>query len=362
MTVSRFFWLIVLIFAGYLLYLLGPILTPFLVAAVLAYLGDPLADQLERWRFKRLWAVVTVFAGFIGIFAIIILVLIPLLAEQINNIIKNIPNYVNWFQHTILARLPSEMTLHEQTIDVSSLQNFLREHVSNFSSFANHMLGTLKGPLGVITTWITYLFLIPVVAFYMLRDWDKMIAGIRALIPRKYKETACDLARKSDYVLGGFLRGQLMVMLGLGIIYAIGLTVVGLDMGIVIGLFAGLVSFVPYLGLIVGIAIAGVMSIVQFQDWLHPLGVVITFIVAQTIEGTILTPKFVGDRTGLHPIAVLFSVLAGGQLFGFMGILLALPAAAVINVFIGYCKENYLQSDVYREAKDEPRAAQEEQS
>lgn len=171
-------------------------------------------------------------------------------------------------------------------------------------------------------------------------------------MPRKAIGTVTLLVRRSDEVLGGFLRGQLLVMSGLGLIYAVGLTALGLDMAIAIGIFAGLVSFVPYLGLIVGMALAGGMALLQFQDVSHLVGVVAVFGIAQAIEGMVLTPKFVGDRIGLHPVAVLFAVLAGGQLFGFMGVLLALPAAAVINVFLGYCKQHYLQSDVY--ADDDP--------
>ena len=207
-------------------------------------------------------------------------------------------------------------------------------------------------PAGFVLTMLTYLFMIPVITFYLLRDWDVFMAKIRELIPRSKVDMVVELAERSDEVLGGFLRGQMLVMVGLGIIYSIGLSLVGLDMAIVVGMFAGLVSFVPYLGLIVGILIAGIMAIFQFHDWAHPFAVVMVFVVGQMVEGMVLTPKFVGDRIGLHPVAVLFAVLAGGQLFGFIGILLALPAAAVFNVFLAYFKNHYLLSDVYMDDSD----------
>lgn len=351
MDPSRFFWLAVLVLSAYLLYVLSPILTPFLLAAILAYLGDPLADRLEALKFPRLWAVVTVFASLIAGLALIILVLIPTIDDQIRQIIARMPDYLHWFHVHIAPSLPSLLDI--DTRDIASLQKTLSEHIGSVSHIANRLIGSLKGPAGLIITWITYIFLIPVVTFYLLRDWDVMIAKIQELIPRQYRATVSELVRRCDTVLGGFLRGQLLVMAGLGIIYTIGLGIVGLEMAVMIGLFAGFVSFVPYLGLIVGIVVAGVMALIQFQDWLHPLGVVVVFLTAQLIEGTILTPKLVGDRTGLHPVAVLFAVLAGGQLFGFMGILLALPAAAVINVFLGYCKEHYLGSELYCKAADD---------
>lgn len=353
MNPSRFFWLAVLVLSGYLLYLLSPVLTPFLLAAILAYIGDPLADRLEALKFPRFWAVVTVFASLIAGLALIILVLIPTINSQIREIIARMPDYLRWFQVHIAPALPNLLNIDSDTPDIASLQKTLHDHIGSVSHIANRLIGSLKGPAGLIITLITYTFLIPVVTFYLLRDWDVMRAKIQELIPCKYRATIEELARRSDTVLGGFLRGQLLVMSGLGIIYAIGLGIVGLEAAIMIGLFAGFVSFVPYLGLIVGIVVAGMMSLIQFQDWLHPLGVVLVFLFAQLIEGIILTPKLVGDRTGLHPVAVLFAVLAGGQLFGFMGILLALPAAAVINVFLGYCKEHYLNSALYSEPSDD---------
>ncbi|UJF23719.1 AI-2E family transporter [Suttonella sp. R2A3] len=344
-----FLWLVVVFAIGWLLFKLSPILTPFLMAALIAYLGDPLADRLEARKIPRAMAVTIVFASFFIGIALIILVLIPTLDSQVSRLAQNVPDYFSWAREQIGPMMEKYLSIDPATFNLEGVQKALKENLGDTSSFLKKLIAGLAKPANFIVTWGTYLFLIPVVAFYLLRDWDILLAKINDLIPRSKQDMVKELASRCDYVLGGFLRGQVLVMLALGVLYAVGLSVLGLDLAIIIGLFAGLVSFVPYLGLIVGILIAGLMAIIQFQDWVHPLGVVIIFTLAQMIEGTILTPKFVGERTGLHPVAVLFSVLAGGQLFGFLGILLALPIAAMINVFLGYFKEHYLQSELYND-------------
>jgi len=189
--------------------------------------------------------------------------------------------------------------------------------------------------------------LIPVVTFYLLRDWDKLVEGIRASIPRKIEPTVSALTREIDEVLGAFIRGQLMVMLALGLIYALGLWLVDLDLAFIIGMAAGLLSIVPYLGTFVGVVAAVIAAVFQFQDLLHTVLVLAVFSVGQSLESMVLTPKLVGDRIGLHPVAVIFAVLAGGQLFGFLGILLALPAASALNVLFLHLNAQYRQSDLY---------------
>lgn len=336
-----------------LLYLLSPILTPFFLGALLAYLGDPLADRLEAVKVSRTWAVVIVFLGLIILMCLIVLVLIPAITSQIDTLGNRMPQYIDWMKSHFGSTLEKLFNISVKDFSIDNIKALMSEHIGSASQVARSFIGSLSGPIGIVITFLTYLFLTPVVTFYLLRDWDILVNKIDELIPRQYKAITHELMRRSDFVLSGFLRGQLLVMLALGIIYSVGLSIIGLDMAIVIGMFAGFVSFVPYLGLIVGIVIAGIMALLQFQDWAHPLGVGIVFVIAQVIEGTILTPKLVGDRTGLHPVAVLFSVLAGGQLFGFMGVLLALPVTAVINVFLSYFKNSYLSSDAYNEVSEE---------
>ena len=189
--------------------------------------------------------------------------------------------------------------------------------------------------------------LLPVITFFFLRDWDLMVARVASLIPRNHLDTVGRLARESSDVLGAFLRGQFLVMLILGVMYGLGLWAVGLDLGILIGLIAGLLTFVPYLGPASGIILGCIAALVQYGDWQHLAGVLIVFGVGQVIESYWLTPKLVGDRIGLHPVAVIFAVLAGGQLFGFLGMLLALPVAAVANVLLRYAEQRYTHSRLY---------------
>jgi predicted PurR-regulated permease PerM len=193
------------------------------------------------------------------------------------------------------------------------------------------------------------LVLIPVVTFYLLRDWDAMVEGIRTLVPRKIEPVISGLAREIEEVLGAFMRGQLMVMLALGLIYAVGLWLVGLDLAFIIGMIAGLLSIVPYLGTAVGVIAAVIAALFQFQDVFHTVMVLVVFAAGQSLEGMVLTPRLVGDRVGLHPVAVIFAVLAGGQLFGFLGILLALPVASALNVLVRHLHQRYTSSSMYND-------------
>ena len=200
--------------------------------------------------------------------------------------------------------------------------------------------------------WLMNLVLIPVVTFYLLRDWDLLIKGIRELLPRKIEPTVSTLASEIDEVLGAFVRGQLMVMFALGVIYTAGLWLIGLDLAFIIGMGAGLLSVVPYLGTAVGLVAAVLAAIFQFQDLFHTIMVLLVFGAGQMLEGMVLTPKLVGDRIGLHPVVVIFAVLAGGQLFGFLGILLALPVASALNVLVRHLRDEYTKSTLYHEDKE----------
>ncbi len=203
-----------------------------------------------------------------------------------------------------------------------------------------------RGGLAVAAL-ITNLILIPVVTFYLMRDWDPLVRAIHDLLPRNMEAEISRMAVDVDQVLGAFFRGQLMVMLALGLIYTVGLSLVGIDLAVLIGMGAGLLSIVPYLGSIVGVLVAAGAAIFQFQDVFHLLMVLFVFAVGQSAEGMYLTPKLVGDQIGLHPVTVIFAVLAGGQLFGFLGILLALPVAAALNVLVRHMLQKYRQSGLY---------------
>lgn len=334
---------------GVLLYLLAPVLTPFLVAAVLAYIGDPLVDRLEARRFSRTLAVTTVFLCLSLVVLILLLILVPMLERQIALLVNKLPQYLDWLQNKGLPSLSAYFGVEVSRFDLAELKDAVREQWLQSGGVVKGVLGAISRSGMTLLAWFANLVLIPVVAFYMLRDWDILIERIHELIPRRYEATVVRLARASDEVLGAFLRGQLTVMLALGTIYTIGLWIVGLELALLIGMLAGLVSFVPYLGFIVGILAAGIAAVMQFHELLPLVYVVAVFMVGQTIEGMLLTPLLVGEKIGLHPVAVIFAVLAGGQLFGFFGVLLALPVAAVAMVLLRYTHEQYVGSSLYVE-------------
>jgi len=346
-------WLLLtgLSLGGVLLYLLAPVLTPFLVAAVLAYIGDPLVDRLETWKFSRTLAVTTVFVALSLLILVLLLILVPMLERQIALLVSKLPQYLDTLQNKGLPLLSSTLGLDPAAFDLAALKQMIREQWLQSSGAVKGAIGILSHSGMTLLAWFANLALIPVVSFYMLRDWDIMVERIHDLIPRRYEAVVARLAKASDEVLGAFLRGQLTVMLALGTIYSVGLWMAGLELALLIGMLAGLVSFVPYLGFIVGILAAGVAALMQFQELLPLLYVIIVFMVGQMFEGMILTPLLVGEKIGLHPVAVIFAVLAGGQLFGFLGILLALPVASVIMVVLRYTHERYVSSNLYAEER-----------
>jgi len=344
-TSRRWQMLAIIVAIGLLVWLLAPVLMPFAVAAMLAYLSDPLADRLERFGLGRTLAVSIVFVVLILVIAAALLLLVPLIARQVENLVQNFPRYVEWGRDTALPWLQAKLHLDPKAFDTDRLVDQIKEHIGSIGG----VLGTLsRSGVGVVA-WLTNLVLIPVVWFYLLRDWDRLVAWVDRMLPRSIQPTVAHLARESDDVLGAFVRGQLLVMLVLAIFYGVALTLVGISVGPLIGMVAGLLSFVPYLGFITGFVAAIIASLVQHGDWMHLLMVVGVFVVGQLLEGYVLVPRLVGEKIGLHPVAVIFAVLAGGYLFGFLGVLLALPAASVILVLLRYLAQRYKLSDLYTE-------------
>jgi predicted PurR-regulated permease PerM len=340
-----------------LLYWLSPVLTPFAVAALLAWLGDPLVDRLERRRLSRTAAVSVVFGAMTLGLVLVLLVLVPLLEAQISRLIDKLPQVVAWVNTVVLPWVAERTGYSLDQLNPQQLIDALREHWRQAGGVAATVLTSVSKSGLAIVGFVGTLALIPVVAFYFLRDWDDMLSRLRALLPRPLEPTVSTFARESDEVLAAFLRGQLSVMIALGMVYTTGLMLVGLDLAVLIGMLAGVVSFVPYLGIIVGGGAALIAAAVQFQDWLHPGLVLLVFVVGQMLEGFVLTPWLVGDRVGLHPVAVIFAILAGGQLFGFLGVLLALPVAAVLMVALRHAHRRYLASELYGAAAADPAAA-----
>lgn len=337
--------------AGWLVYLLSPVLTPFVAGALLAYLADPLADRLEAQGMKRTPAVVLVFAAITLVAALALLLLVPLLERQIDRLMDNLPAFAVWLKTKALPFLRERYGLRLQLNNLEQISALLGKHWQEAGGMAATVLNSLSHSGMVVLSWLANLLLIPVVTFYLLRDWDTLMAKIGDLLPRRLAPTVARLACEADEVLSAFLRGQFTVMLALGAIYSLGLWLADLDLALLIGLFAGLVSFIPYMGAAVGIASASVAAIAQSGDAWSVVPVLIVFAVGQTLEGTVLTPRLVGNRIGLHPVAVIFAVLAGGQLFGFLGVLLALPTASVIMVLLRHAHDVYRGSRLYGEAE-----------
>ncbi len=342
-------WLSLAALAGgaLLVYLLAPVLTPFLAAVLFAYLGNPLVNRLEARKLSRSLSATLVFGLILLIVLVTLIILVPLLERQIATFIGKLPGYFAWLQETALPWLRARLGIEEIGLDISALQEILRAHWQQAGGLAASVMGEVTDSGLAFLSWLVNLILIPLVTFYLLRDWNVLLKHIHEMLPRHVEPTVTKLARESDDVLGAFLRGQLLVMLALCVIYTAGLSIMGLDLALLIGLIAGLLSFVPYLGFAIGIVLASIAALVQFQDLLYLLPVLAVFGAGQLIESFWLTPQLIGKRIGLHPVAVIFALMAGGQLFGFLGILLALPAAAVIVVLLRHLREYYLGSYLY---------------
>ena len=344
--IHKLYLAIIVIASGWLFYLLSPILMPFFVSVLFAYLGDPIVDKLEAKKLSRTLSVSIVFGVLLLISLALLLVLLPMLTAQVGALLQRLPDYLALFQTNIIPWLAS----FGFPVEVFEIET-IKQHISSYWGEVGHVASsivqymTLSG--FVALQWLANMVLIPVLTFYLLRDWDLLVARFRELIPRSNAEKVIKLSLECDEMLAAFIRGQLMVMLALATIYTIGLAMIGLELALLLGVVAGIVSFVPYLGLIVGIGLAGLVAFLQFHEWIPVLMVVGVFSVAQMIEGMVLTPRFVGERIGLHPVAVLFAVMAGAQLFGFTGILLALPVAAVVMVLLRHAHQQYIESHLY---------------
>ncbi|GAA5005387.1 AI-2E family transporter [Pseudoluteimonas lycopersici] len=351
--IARFYrrlqWTAVALLAGWLLWLLAPVLSPFVFAALLGWLGDPLVDRIERRGLSRNVAVLLVFGGMMLVLVLALLLLLPLLERQIVTLVQSLPRYRDWLVGTVLPWLERRTGLQLLAwLDPERLIELVRSHWQQAGGMAKTVLGYLSRSGFALLGVVANVVLLPVLTFFFLRDWDLFVERIAALVPRDHEATVSRLAQASSDVLGAFLRGQFLVMLILGVLYGIGLWAVGLDLGVLIGVLAGALTFVPYLGPATVVVFGGIAALVQYGDWPHLLGVLAVFGVGQVIESYFLTPKLVGDRIGLHPVAVIFAVLAGGQLFGFLGMLLALPVAAVTNVLLHYAVERYRASRIYQ--------------
>jgi predicted PurR-regulated permease PerM len=342
-------WIGVVLLLIFILWMLKGILLPFVAGFALAYLLDPLADRLSRAGLGRTLAALVILCGFIAVVILFIAALAPLLSQQFQQFMIDLPGYINrvqqvvadqlgWLRGTLGVPLPGAATT-----------------AGGLVSQAGTWLATALGGLwagGAALISIAGLFVItPVVAFYMLVDWDRMVATVDGWLPRKNRDTIRRLAREMNTAVAGFIRGQAIVCVLLGLMYAFGLTLVGLNFGLLIGLLAGIISFIPYVGTLTGLLVGTGVAVAQFwPDFWSIGGVLAVFAAGQFLEGNILQPNLVGRQVGLHPVWLMFSLFAFGYLFGFVGVLLAVPLAAAIGVLTRFALGRYKESPLYRGA------------
>ena len=322
---------------GYLLYLLAPILSPFLLAAALAYMCDPLVDRLERRGLSRTLGTVTVLLGLVLVFVVLALILTPLVQAEIRLLMEQVPRLVEWGSQSLLPWLGATFGI-DLVRDQAEMIAWLKAHVSELSRFTHYLPRIADSGLALLG-FLANLLLVPVVLFYLLRDWDTTMAHLADWIPDRFRGRTEGIAREIDGVLSEFVRGQVLVILVMALFYSFALWLVGLDYALAVGLISGVFVFVPYLGVVVGVLLGTLAGWAQFGDLsgLWPIWAV--FAVGQFLEGMAVTPWLVGERVGLHPVAVIFALMAFGQLFGFVGLLVAIPAAAATLVALRHLKK-----------------------
>lgn len=344
----RLQWALLLLGVGALIWLLTPVLTPFAASLLLAWLGDPVVCRLQKRGMSRNGAVALVFTLMVLAVVVLVLILVPVIQEQVVVLVSSVPNYLDWLAKTGLPWLQAKTGLDIVVwLDQDALIDMLKRNWKGASGIATQVLGVVTQSGFTVLGWFANIVLIPFLTFFFLRDWGLLVQRVAGLVPRARAAVVAQLAQESDAVLGSFLRGQFLVMLAMGVFYAVGLWGVGLEVGILIGVLAGLLTFIPYIGpttVLVGGVIA---ALVQFGDWQHLVGVLAVWGLGQVLESYVLTPKLVGDRVGLSPVTVVFAVMTGGTLFGFLGMLLALPVASVANVLIRHVHAQYTASRFY---------------
>jgi len=343
-------WPLVLAVAGGLIlmfYLLEPILLPFVLGGLIGYLGDPLVDKLERRGLKRTLGVVVVFLIISALIVAALVFAVPMLLEQLDILVQKIPLLYQWVTEQAVPWLQQRLSLPSSTLPPVDWSGQLADNWQSVGKATAQTIKQITGSGMNVLLGLANLALVPVVAFYLMRDWDVLMNKTLNMFPRAWQDQVAYLVGEADEVVGAFMRGQFLVMCALGVLYGTGLWLVGLQLALLLGVIAGLASIVPYLGFMVGVLASGIAAYAQFQDWTVLLWVGLVFAVGQAIESMLLTPILVGDRIGLHPVAVIFALMAGGQIGGFVGVVIALPVAAVIMVFIRHAIVRYRASEIY---------------
>jgi predicted PurR-regulated permease PerM len=346
---KHYLWIVgALVVVGLALTWLGPVLTPFLVGAILAYLGTPIVARAERRGIPR--ALSTLFVMlFIGILlAGLFLVLIPLEQSEVSTITRRLPDLVTQFTERVAPYVQEKFDI-TLSLDFDSIRSFISQNAEEARQLSARLLSGVKTGGAIVLSLLVNLALIPVVMFYLLRDWNMIVARLDDLLPRRWGPKVRSIAREVDSVLAEFLHGQLLVMLALAAYYTVALSIVRLDHAVAIGILTGLLVFIPYVGFGLGFLLGVTAAILEFHGWPAFFAVLAVYGIGQLLESYVLVPFLVGDRIGLHPLAVIFALLAFGELFGFAGVLMALPVSAMLLVGLRHLRRAYVDSPVYRD-------------
>jgi predicted PurR-regulated permease PerM len=354
MTLQRqlMFWLGALVAFILIIWLLHAMLLPFVAGTALAYLLNPAADRLEGLGIPRIIATLIVIGLFVLFFVLVGLMLFPILGSQLFSFIQRLPDYITRLQELVTQE--SKEWLQRLVGDkLPDIQKSLGDLLGEGASWLVAFLKSLWSGGRAVISLFSLIIITPVVAFYVLYDWHAVVDKVDSWLPLRYRDTIRMLAGQIDRAIAGFLRGQALVCMILGLYYAVGLTFAGLSFGLLIGSASGVLTFIPYVGSVVGLIIGMIVAIVQFWPDLFSILVVLTiFIVGQFFEGYVLSPKLVGESVGLHPVWLMFSLFAFGYLFGFVGLLIAIPLAAAVGVLLRFALSEYLASPLYT---DRPR-------
>ena len=340
-------WVALSLLGALIVWLLAPVLTPFIVAAVLAYVLHPLVERMARRRVPRIVAVTLVEVAAIIIALAVVLLIVPILSKQLPLLREQIPLFadrMNTALTPILSRFGFDVAL-----DTASIKAFVLKYLNaNLEEWATTALSSARIGGSILLAIVGNVFLVPLVLFYLLMDWNNLRQRLANLIPPRFRESTHGFIDECDTMLGQYLRGQLSVMVALAVYYSVGLALFGFDLAVPVGVFTGLAVFIPYVGFGLGLVLALISGVLQFSGWHGIVGVAVVFGLGQMLEGFVLTPRLVGERIGMSPLTVIFALLAFGHLFGFVGVLIALPVSAVLVVAVRRVRELYLASDLFK--------------
>ncbi len=341
-------WLAVAVIFAVMLVLLGPILTPFVAAAIIGYVLNPAVDWMAERRLPRALGALVAIITLGLLIAALVLIVFPVLTDELPLLRERLPLLLDKFDDAVGPWL-RQMGLGGH-LDSAALQKMIATRLAAENGMGSAVVTWLRVGGSALLGWVGTLFLIPVVLFYLLLDWHPLFARISETVPRRWISKVREMATEVDGLLAQYLRGQLLVMLLLASYYSIGLTVAGFDVALPVGMLTGLLVFIPYIGFGLGLCLAIIAAILQFDGAYGLVSIAIVYGIGQFLESFYLTPRLVGERIGLHPLTVIFALLAFGQLFGFVGILLALPASAILSVGFGHLRRHYLNSSFYNQS------------